>query len=527
MVDTVIVALPAVDDKVNRISSEKVPHLTLCYLGDQSGSDQLAAVVEYVQHAASQLSPFYMTVDYRGTLGADQADVVFFEKDRWSFERVADFRHYLLLNDTIKLMYDSQEQFPEWTPHLTLGYPETPANEDDSDYPGIHSVEFDRIAVWMGDYSGPEFRLKYDELAAESSVAWSDLKTLRLGALAASNIFGEDPNAAKQYGTKGMKWGVRHDPGHEGEKVKTKKLDKLDAKWEKSIYSTTGAVKVHNAMAEHFNSRIGALNDKHPDADYRKGEDSPEWKSYMADVNQLQSESYSHAVTTVHGSSPSGKKKAEYFNDGKGDERIVVHSAHIAHAGVGEDEPDLILRVKTDEQGRITELNTAELELEHSGDGETFFMHYGVKGMRWGVRKDLATSKGGASKGPTSVVVAQKKPGTFAKAEGGKGHPLHEDAANALVARQKAKASTTDALSNVELKQAVERMRLEQQYTQLSFQSDRRSKGQRFLAGFFGKPKPTKYVDIHEDAGDKTADAVKKALAARAAATAAKAAAGA
>lgn len=515
---TVIVALPAVDDKVYRISSEKVPHLTLCFLGDQSSSPELENMIRYVQHAAQELSPFGLTVDHRGTLGPDDADVLFFEDNPYDGKRIKEFRHYLLLNDAIARAYNDQEQYPEWTPHLTLGYPATPAHEDTSDYPGIHYVQFDRIAVWTGDSEGPEFRLKYDDYGMVDSMAMS---TGDLGALAAATIFGkaEDPNALKQYGKKGMKWGVRNDPGHEGQAVKTKKLDKLDAKWEKSVYTTAGAVKVHNAMAEHFNSKIEAVNAKHPDADYRKGEDTPEWKAYMADVNTLQSESYSHAVSTVHGSSPSGKKKAEYYNDGKGNERIVIHSAHLAHADTPDAEPDLILIAKTDDQGRLLELNTAELEgVAHTeiGGAEAFFAHYGVKGMRWGVSKDRATSKGGASSGPTAVVVNQKKPGTFAKTSGGQGHPLHEDAANALVARQKAKASTTDALSNQELRAAVERMQLEQKYSQLSFSNDRRSAGARFLAGFFGKPKPTKYVDMQEDAGAKTADAVGKVMDARA-----------
>lgn len=380
--DTVIVALPPVDDKVYRISSEKVPHLTILFLGEANLS--MDAVL-YVEHAASELSPFYGTVDHRGTLGADDADVLFFEDNGWDLKRVKEFRHYLLLNDEIKRAYDAVEQFPEWTPHLTLGYPETPANEDDSDYPGIHSVQFDRVAVWLEDSDGPTFRLKYDDHAME--VSMSDLSTAERGELAVRELF--------HYGKKGMKWGVRHDPGHEGEQVKTKKLDKLDEKWEKSIYSTSGAVKVHNAMAEHFNTRINAINDKHPDADYRKGEDTPEWRAYMADVNTLQSQSYAAAVTSVHGSSPSGKKKAEYFNDGKGDERIVVHSAHLAHAEAEEDQPDLILLAKTDEQGRLLELNQAELAegVEHSDAGEKFFAHFGVKGMRWGVRKDSSASR--------------------------------------------------------------------------------------------------------------------------------------
>lgn len=148
----------------------------------------------------------------------------------------------------------------------------------------------------------------------------------------------------------------------------------------------------------------------------------------------------------------------------------------------------------------------------------TELFHYGVKGMRWGVRKDESASKGGSDKGPTAVVVSQKKPGTFATAKGGKRHPIADDAKRALEARQKARASTTDALTNAELRAAVERMNLERQYSQLSFESDRRSKGKRFIAGLlgnkrYGKKRP--FADEYEESGERTrklADEVAQAL---------------
>lgn len=331
MESTVIVALPSVGDSVYKISSEEVPHLTLLYLGEVELS---AEAVLYVQHAVRELSPFGLSVDYRGTLGDDEADVVFFEKNAWDLDRIADFRHHLLLNDEIKRAYDSVEQFPEWTPHLTLGYPETPA-KDEEEFRRFHYVDFDRVAVWNGSYEGPEFRLKYADHAME--VAMSDISTLDRGAAAAAEMF-----------------------------------------------------------------------------------------------------------------------------------------------GVVEGGPEL--------------------------------KQYGVKGMRWGVRKDQATSKGGASSGPTSVVVTQKKPGKYAKATGGKAYPLSDDARAALELRQKAKASTTDALSNQELQKAITRMNLENQFHNAQFSSDRRSKGARFVAGLlghkrYGKKRP--FTDSTEEIGGHAREAIK------------------
>jgi 2'-5' RNA ligase len=564
---TVIVALPPVDDRIQKRSSEEVPHLTLLYLGDVELS---AEAVLYVQHAAKELSPFMLTVDYRGTLGEDEADVLFFEKTAWDLDRIASFRHHLLLNDEIKAAYDAAPQHtehPDWTPHLTLGYPATPAPEDDEDR-SLSYVNFDRIAVWTGDFEGPEFRLKYDNNGMDEVMAMSDISTTERGAQAAAELF--------HYGTKGMKWGVRKAERHRevaarsrriadgtaskqdkrdqfvgkgldgaGGKLATskygatkiaerhekkaakleakvdKKAEKMDKKWEKSIYTTSKAVEVHNAMAEHFNERIGAVNDKHPLANIFDSPNSPESVAYMTEVERLTSRSYAYATTTVHGTSPSGLKRAKYVDDDKGP-RIVVTKTDVQHAE--EDDPDLILLVKPDESGHILELNEAEVEsVEHSGEAGAFLAHYGKKGMKWGV----TTTDRASQRTPTPVTTAQKKPGTYTKAKGGKNLPAHEDAINALVTRQKAKSSTTDALSNVELRKAIERMNLENQYHNASFNSDRRSKGQRFVQGLIGRKRygqKRKYTDFNEELGSATRTAAGSKVAKTAADKATKAA---
>ena len=87
--------------------------------------------------------------------------------------------------------------------------------------------------------------------------------------------------------------------------------------------------------------------------------------------------------------------------------------------------------------------------------------HYGVPGMKWGVRKKRA-----APSGPTPVV-PKVVPGKKVKATGGKYHKPAKDAIDAAVARQKAQKSSVDALSNQELQALVKRMNLEQQYSKL------------------------------------------------------------
>lgn len=191
-----IVAIPAEDDYVWKISSEKVPHCTILFLGDVEDKP-VFRIAEFLQHAVNimEIGPFGLEVDYRDTLGIDKADVVFFKKG-WSGTRIEQFRSQLLQNNDIRDAYDSVEQFPEWLPHLTLGYPQTPAKEDKRDYPGIHWVKFDRIALWYGDSQGVEFRLEYNYDDDLAEVAMS-LTTER----------GRD--FLEHYGVKGMRWGQR------------------------------------------------------------------------------------------------------------------------------------------------------------------------------------------------------------------------------------------------------------------------------------------------------------------------------
>lgn len=96
----VIVALPFEDDRVRKVSSEKEPHLTLLYLdGADFDASQVKLITEYVEHAASMLAPFSLDVKRRGTLGDQNADVLFFDK-KWS-KNIEMFRSMLLSNDLI------------------------------------------------------------------------------------------------------------------------------------------------------------------------------------------------------------------------------------------------------------------------------------------------------------------------------------------------------------------------------------------------------------------------------------------
>lgn len=192
----IVTALPSPDDPVQKISSEPAAHLTILYLGDPGWDQtQLGLVTEFIEHAASLISQFHLDVESRGVLGDKNADVLFFDK-RWSKD-IATFRSQLLKNDLIAQAYLSTDQFPEWTPHLTLGYPTSPAKKLDG-YDRIYGVNFDRIALYTGNYTGPTFQLKRPSYDLE--VAMSQTQRGR------AFIMGD---GISHYGVKGMHWGVR------------------------------------------------------------------------------------------------------------------------------------------------------------------------------------------------------------------------------------------------------------------------------------------------------------------------------
>jgi 2'-5' RNA ligase len=221
----VVVAIPDENDRVWKVSSEKIPHLTVLFLGDVDEVSNLDQIVQFVEHAAEQtLRRFYLPVDRRGELGADKADVLFFKKGRYDFKAIRDFRTALLQDSNIRKAYDSTTQFEtppavgspgqSWIPHLTLGYPTSPAKPEKGDqYPGFYDVCFHKIAVWVGDYEGSEFLLKdqWEEMelaeVAPMDVAMSDLVSRNQARIALG--LKEIEAELEHYGVKGMRWGQR------------------------------------------------------------------------------------------------------------------------------------------------------------------------------------------------------------------------------------------------------------------------------------------------------------------------------
>ena len=555
----VIVAIPDENDRVWKIASEKVPHLTLLFLGDSEQVSNLDSIMQFVEHAADRsLRRFYLPVDRRGELGADNADVLFFKKGRYDFKAVRDFRSLLLQDSNIKTAYDATSQFetPEnvgapgqaWIPHLTLGYPTSPAKEiPDDQLSAIYDVQFNKIAVWAGDYEGPEFLLKdyWDEMDdfpmdAPVSVAMSELA---------------------HYGKKGMKWGVRNDPKSENKNAgwldpegkdlstdvvkavlwplvpplglfsgpaqvrlvrggargaKAKAVDVQEKQFTKKAMSEKNFVEIHNRSTARFNRDIKKVNDKHP-GDLTK--DPKKQKAYDADVQKLMQDTYREAAKSIGNKADTMHLDVQFEKNGidfkivakpgqvKPLPKQVKHAADdntFTYAGkIKRDATGHILGLEFDDFKPQTMKHTTDLGAENVvtqtiGLGAKWLAHYGVKGMRWGQRRErgtpgffetksvIAEAKTREKRTPIApraidTIGSSERKQTKIKTKGGEDHPATEDALRVAASTQKLKKSGVHALSNQELQEVAQRLNLETQVSVLVGKRVKKGPGAKFV----------------------------------------------
>ena len=368
------------------ISSEKIPHMTLLYFEDKNEVADVSELNAFVQHVVSSFKgSVYVEIKNRGILGDDLADVLFIKKDHVNVKAFEELRAQLLTNQMINNLYLSTEQYPSWTPHVTLGYPSKPARVVKESL-SSGSLFFDRIALWddsLGEFSGAEFDL--DESPTESeAVHMSETPVSYL----------------EHYGVKGMKWGVRKDKGHEGERATKRAIAKADKKYEKDAKSGTSWVNIHNTFASKMNAELDAFNARHPDADIFNDPDSKASKAYIKDYERLVDKTVK-SMTNDIGTNASGTRQLKVSRAGEGIESTwYVEMTDVKHADGDDDIKIMKVKPKFNSKGRIigqtlSFVDPEDLEdLEQSDIVEDFLEHFGVKGMKWGVRNNYPGATG-------------------------------------------------------------------------------------------------------------------------------------
>lgn len=99
-------------------------------------------------------------------------------------------------------------------------------------------------------------------------------------------------------------------------------------------------------------------------------------------------------------------------------------------------------------------------------DLEDVLAHYGIKGMKWGVRRSEAQLERARNR-------KSKKKDKPAR--------LSEDAAIAEAAKKQARDRGTKSLTNKQLEQVNQRMNLEHQFSSLTDKTSKISKGQKLV----------------------------------------------
>lgn len=256
MTNIVIVAIPEDNDPIWDFSSEKKPHMTLLYIQKPLDVDT-EGIVQYVKHAADVcLNRFGLSIDRRGTLGEDGADVLFMDQTHPSIKELRTFRSHLIRDDTISKYYQKAEQFPGWIPHVTVGYPDSPAK--DEKYERMY-MYFDRIGVWINDedYSGPEFFLKDHPGIDQGEISQAEED---LGGPTHESDDSLDEVLA-HFGVKGMRWGVRRPTGSDGLiKGSKAKGDSDGSDDSESSGSSSKSSSDHKNLVENLDKEISELS---------------------------------------------------------------------------------------------------------------------------------------------------------------------------------------------------------------------------------------------------------------------------
>jgi 2'-5' RNA ligase len=199
----VIVALPEQMDTIRLVGDEE-KHATLLFLGEMGTlpDNAKSELVNTLQMVSSMVEPFREGVREVARLGDEEPPALV---SMLHGRHLSNIRDTLQVNPAVREFMGNASQFPSYTPHVTLGYPDYKGEAEIRKIAGrLGSIRFDRLALWWGD-ERLEFPLTYrrleGEMADSNEAAWS------------ADLF---DNYLEHYGIKGMKWGVRRRRGSDG-----------------------------------------------------------------------------------------------------------------------------------------------------------------------------------------------------------------------------------------------------------------------------------------------------------------------
>ena len=266
----------------------------------------------------------------------------------------------------------------------------------------------------------------------------------------------------EHHGVKGQKWGVRKDRGHEGKRATNKKIAKLDKKYEKKASKAYG--KVYNATSNELNNRIiPQINNSSKYKGKNLLKDEKLYREYLNDFNKEVNKTIQKHADDIIGTNASGTKKVSYkWNFGEDPfptfEIVDVNAGrnNLKHADDGSE----TIKVKFSDLGHVINFTIGDI-LQQSLYTE--LEHHGVKGQKWGVRRAIKRAKESHRVSSESRQREREWHETYKK---------------------------RGEMSTEELRQTVERLRLENQLNKLAIQAtaSQRAKTKAIMKNFEGVP---------------------------------------
>lgn len=258
----------------------------------------------------------------------------------------------------------------------------------------------------------------------------------------------------EHFGIKGMHWGVRKASDGPTPSRAEKKLAKQDAKFEKHAVRGNRQVsnEIWNGGAHAFNTSVlPGINSK------------PEYKNGVAHDPKLQAK-YDNEVRDALIKTMDAAALASGYVNASGTRRftlVPVENGWSLQTKALEHADGLTITAIRSKNGLVESIDIPELvQSDQYGD---MLAHFGIKGMHWGVRRKRD------EQGHVEVAVSKKTGQSPSKIEvrKGAGLPASEDAIKTAVYKRVAAKSGTNALTNKELQDLVNRMNLEQQFSKL------------------------------------------------------------
>lgn len=195
-----IMATPAPLEPIRLVGNEE-KHATLLYFGETNTlpANARQMLLDSVEQASQMLFPFEERVHEVTRLGNDNPPALV---AKLRGDSLTQIRNLFLMNPEVKGYLSNTQQFPSFTPHVTLGYPDF-AEEVLLKVlmQQIWRVNFDRLSVWWND---ERFDFNFG-LAESDSLAMSDAVNNFLAAY----VEVDPDNDAEQHGVKGQRWGIR------------------------------------------------------------------------------------------------------------------------------------------------------------------------------------------------------------------------------------------------------------------------------------------------------------------------------